>query len=129
VAALHADDREDLAEFAYQAVKILIDGQAAPMDAGFLKVLAVSGIDPEDFMAGMQEAAEMGITRELPPGQIHSVKDLMMPALVRAGLVTARSKAKFEAAGIPVNADLTILNAMEDRKSELNVLNAQQAAY
>ncbi|MEZ5597885.1 MAG: DUF455 family protein [Pseudomonadales bacterium] len=117
VAALHADDREDLAEFAYQAVKILIDGQAAPMDAGFLKVLAVSGIDPEDFMAGMQEAAEMGITRELPPGQIHSVKDLMMPALVRAGLVTARSKAKFEAAGIPVNADLTILNAMEDRRA------------
>ncbi|MEZ5560419.1 MAG: ferritin-like domain-containing protein [Pseudomonadales bacterium] len=129
VAALHADEREDLAQFALDAVKILIDGQAQPMDAGFLKVLEVSGIDPQDFAAGMREAAELGITRELPPGQIHSVKDLMMPALVRAGLVTPRTKALFEQAGIPVNADLRVLEAMEDRKSDLNVLNAEQAAY
>jgi flagella basal body P-ring formation protein FlgA len=99
------------------------------MDAGFLKVLEVSGIDPKDFAAGMKEAAELGILRDLPPGQIHSVNDLMMPALVRAGLVTARSKALFEKAGIPVNADLAVLEAMEDRKSDMNVLNAEQAAY
>ena len=129
VAALHADEREDLAQFAFDAVKIIMDGQMAPMDQGFLKVLEVSGIDPEDFVAGMKEAAEAGITRELPPGQIHSVNDLMMPSLVRAGLVTPRTKALFEAAGIPVNADLTVLEAMEDRKSDANVLNAAQAAY
>ena len=129
VAALHADEREDLAQFAFDAVKIIMDGQMAPMDQGFLKVLEVSGIDPEDFAAGMKEAAEAGITRELPPGQIHSVNDLMMPSLVRAGLVTPRTKALFEAAGIPVNADLTVLEAMEDRKSDANVLNAAQAAY
>ena len=129
VAALHPDEREDLAQFAFDAVKIIMDGQMAPMDQGFLKVLEVSGIDPEDFAAGMKEAAEAGITRELPPGQIHSVNDLMMPSLVRAGLVTPRTKALFEAAGIPVNADLTVLEAMEDRKSDANVLNAAQAAY
>jgi len=99
------------------------------MDAGFLKVLEVSEIDVADFQAGMQEAAELGILRDLPPGQIHSVKDLMLPALVRAGLITRRSKALFEAAGIPVNADLTILEAMEDRKSTMNVLNAAAAAF
>jgi hypothetical protein len=110
-------------------VKIIMDGQMAPMDPGFLKVLEVTGIDPEDFAAGMKEAAEAGITRELPPGQIHSVNDLMMPSLVRAGLVTPRTKVQFEEAGIPVNADLTVLEAMEDRKSDANVLNAAQAAY
>lgn len=129
VAALHQDDREDLAQFAFDAVSILMAGQAAPMDAGFRKVLEVSGIDPADFEAGMKEAAELGILRDLPPGQIHSVNDLMMPALVRAGLVTPRTKALFEQAGIPVNADLRVLEAMEDRKSDMNVLNAQQAAY
>jgi len=129
VAAMHPDEREDLAQFAFEAVKILMEGQSAPMDAGFLKVLEVSGITPEDFGRGMEEAAAAGILRDLPPGQIHSVKDLMMPALIRAGLVTARSRELFEKIGVPVNADLTILLAMEDRKSGLNVLNAGKAAY
>jgi hypothetical protein len=129
VAALHPDDREDLAQFAFDAVRILVEGQQEPMDAGFLAVLAVSGIDPGDFAAGMKEAAELGILRDLPPGQIHSLNDLMMPALVRSGLVTARTKALFEGAGIPVNADLSVLESMEDRRSDLNVLNAEQAAY
>ncbi len=129
VAALHPDEREDLAQFAFDAVRILMEGQVGPMDAGFLKVLEVSGIDPADFAAGMKEAEAAGITRDLPPGQIHSVNDLMMPALVRAGLVTPRTKGMFEAAGIPVNADLRVLEAMEDKKSDMNVLNASQAAY
>lgn len=129
VAALHQDEREDLAQFAFDAVQILVKGQSAGTDSGFLKVLEASNIDPQDFMAGMQEAAEMGITRELPPGQIHSLNDLMMPALVRAGLVTQRTKELFEGIGVPVNADLTVLEAMEDGKSDLSVLNAEQAAY
>jgi hypothetical protein len=129
VAAMHPDDREDLAQFAFEAVKILMEGQSGPMDEGFLQVLEVSGVDPEDFVASMKEAAEAGIARELPPGQIHSVNDLMMPALVRAGLVTPRTKELFEAAGVPVNPDLTVLHAMEDGRSDVNVLNAAQAAY
>jgi len=129
VAGLHQDDREDLAQFAFDAVQILVGGQVGEMDAGFLKVLEVSGIEPQDFRAGIKEAAEMGIARELPPGQIHSLNDLMMPALVRAGLVTARTKELFEGLGVPVNDDLTVLEAMEDGKSDLNVLNAEQAAY
>ena len=92
-------------------------------------MLEVSGIGLEDFMAGMKEAEQLGLTRELPPGQVHSLKDLMMPALVRAGLVTPRTKALFEAAGVPVNADQTILNKMEDQKSDMNVLNAAGAQY
>lgn len=99
------------------------------MDAGFLDVLKVSGIDPNDFAKGMQEAEQLGITRELPPGQIHSLKDLMMPAIVRVRLVTPRTRALYDAAKIPVFEDQTVLRAMEDVKATTNVLNAQGAAY
>jgi hypothetical protein len=99
------------------------------MDAGFLKVLEVSGIEVDDFVAGMKEANELGITRDLPPGQIHSLQDLMMPALVRAGLVTARTRELFTALGVPVDVDLSVLEAMEDRGSDMNVLNAEAADY
>jgi hypothetical protein len=128
IAEMHEDDREELAQFAFDAVSILVNGQR-DIDPGFLKVLEVSGINPQDFMEGMQEAEQLGITRDLPPGQVHSLKDLMMPALVRAGLVTKRTEELFEAAGIPVSADQTILNAMEDRKSNVNVLNAEGVDY
>ena len=125
---MHPDDREEMAQFAFDAVSILVKGQQQ-LDPGFVKVLEVSGIGLEDFMAGMKEAEQLGLTRELPPGQVHSLKDLMMPALVRAGLVTPRTKALFEAAGVPVSADQTILNKMEDQKSDMNVLNAAGAQY
>jgi hypothetical protein len=77
----------------------------------------------------MKEAEALGITRDLPPGQIHSLKDLMMPALVRAGLVTKRTRELFERSGVPVDTDQTILNKMEDQKSDMNVLNAAGAKY
>ena len=128
IAAMHPDEREEMAQFAFDAVAILVKGQQE-LDPGFMKVLEVSGIAPNDFAAGMQEAEQLGLMRELPPGQVHSLKDLMMPALVRAGLITPRSKALFEAAGIPVSLDQTVLNRMEDAKSDLNVLNKEGATY
>ena len=129
IAAMHEDDREDLAQFAFDAVKILVEGQTGGWDAGFIQVLQTSGIAPEDFAAGLREAEEMGITRELPPGQIHSVRDLMLPSLVRTGLITPRTKELFESIGVKVNADLTVLEAMEDRESTVSVLNAEAAAF
>ncbi|MCX7063670.1 MAG: ferritin-like domain-containing protein [Proteobacteria bacterium] len=128
IAKMRQEEREDLAQFAYDAVMILVKGQTG-LDPGFLQVLAVSGIDPQDFAKGMEEANALGITRDLPPGQIHSLKDLMMPALVRAGLVTKRTRELFEKSGVPVDADQTILNRMEDQKSDMNVLNAEGATY
>ena len=128
VAKLHQDEAEDLAQFAFDAVSILINGQSE-IDAGFLQVLATSNIDPEDFAAGMAEARELGIAMDLMPGQVHSVNDLMIPALVRTGLVTPRTKELFEGVGLPVNEDLSVLNAMEDAKSDMNVLNESGAEY
>lgn len=128
VAKMHQDDVEELAQFAFDAVSILLNGQSE-IDPGFIQVLETSGIALEDFQAGMQEAKELGIDMDLMPGQVHSVNDLMLPALVRAGLVTPRTRELFEGVGMPVNEDLTILNSMEDAKSDLSVLNEANANY
>ncbi len=135
---MHPDDLEDLAQFAYDAVKFLIDSQkegggfgtaAHKLDPSFLKVLERCDIDADDFFGGMTEAADLGITKELPPGQVHSLKHLMMPALLRVGLITKRTRELFEAEGIRLHEDMTILNAMEDENLNQNVLNEAGASY
>ncbi|HXQ14266.1 MAG TPA: ferritin-like domain-containing protein [Caulobacteraceae bacterium] len=118
IAKLDEAEREDLADFAFQAVSILTGAGtantiASRVDPGFMEVLANSGIDADDFFAGLQEAEDAGIVQELPPGQIHSIKDLMMPALARVGLITPTVRKKYEEAGIPIFDDLRVLEAME----------------
>jgi hypothetical protein len=121
IATMHPDEREDMAQFAFEAVKGMVDsqggvdgrGQRKP-DPGFLKVLEHVGIEPKDFIAGLVEAGAAGIQAELPPGHIHSFKDLMMPALVRVGAVTPRTRALYKQENIPVWEDATVLESLED---------------
>jgi|TARA_B100000315_G_scaffold253411_1_gene292138 hypothetical protein len=138
IAKMHDDDREDLAQFAFDAINLIVQSQrtgggqgtaADRVDPGFLQMLEFCNIEADDFFAGLQEAADLGITKELPPGQVHSLKQLMMPAMVRVGLVTDRTAALFEEVGVPVNRDMSVLNAMEDAKSDQNILNEASAAY
>ena len=70
-------------------------------------------IAAEDFFKGLEQAEAQGLAQELPPGQIHSVKDLMMPALARVGLLTPTVRKKYEEVGIPVYDDPRVLEAME----------------
>ena len=121
LADMHPDDREDVAEFAFTAVKSMVDAQggvdgrgARKADPGFRKVLEHSGIALEDFLAALKEAGAVGLRMQLPPGQVHSFRDLMMPALVRVGAVTERSRALYAQAGIPVWEDTAVLESMED---------------
>jgi hypothetical protein len=44
-------------------------------------------------------------------------RHVMMPALVRVGAVTERSRALYEAEGIPVWSDASKLEAMEDSET------------
>lgn len=118
LAKLPEDEVEDIADFAFQAVYILASNTtggtgASRVDPGFLEVLDNSGIDHDDFFKGIAEAEELGIAQELPPGQIHSLKDLMMPALARVGLLTPTVRRKYEDAGIPVFDDPRVLHSME----------------
>jgi hypothetical protein len=135
---MHPDDVEDLAQFAFDAINVIVQSQregggqgtaASRMDPGFMQVLKTCDIDPDDFFAGLAEAAELGITMELPPGQVHSLKQLMMPAMVRVGLITERTEKLFDEVGVRVNRDMTVLNAMEDAKSDQNILNEAGSAY
>jgi hypothetical protein len=126
IAKLDEASREDLADFAFDAVNLLVQatmrqgsGLASQLDPGFVEVLENCGIDQKDFFAGLAEAAELGILQELPPGQIHSLKDLMMPALARVGLFTPRVCKKYEEAGIPIYDDPRVLQAMEGGMPQL----------
>jgi len=126
IAKLHEAEREELADFAFDAINIIAQatlseatGLASRIDPGFMEVLVNSGIDPDDFFAGLKEAEEAGILQELPPGQLHSLKDLMLPALARVGLITERVRPKYEEAGIPVSEDPRVLQAMEGGQPQL----------
>jgi hypothetical protein len=121
IRGMHADEREDVAQFAFDAVKSMVDSQGGvdgtgprKFDPGFLKVLEHVGIAPEDFIKGMIEAGAAGIKAELPPGHIHSFRDLMKPALCRVGAVTPRTRELYKQHNIPVWDDATVLESMED---------------
>jgi hypothetical protein len=45
---------------------------------------------------------------------VHAFKDLMMPALVRVGAVTERTRALYAEADIPVYEDCRVLESLED---------------
>ncbi len=118
---MHPDDREDVAQFAFDAVRGMadatggVDGKGIPKpDPGFLLVLERSGIDLQDFLQGLMEAGGAGFAAHLPPGHIHAFRDLMMPALVRVGAVTERSRQLYAEAGIPIWDDVHLLESMED---------------
>jgi hypothetical protein len=130
---MHEDEIEECAEFAFTAVNHLLTATAggtgaSDTDPGFLMVLENCDIDPADFFGSIKEAESEGIFEVTPPGQIHSVKDLMMPALARVGLITDRTRPMYEAAGIPIWDDVTVLNKMEDGKSDQAVLEALAGA-
>jgi len=121
LADMHPDEREDVAQFAFEAIKAMADamggydgkGPRKP-DPGFLQMLNNCGVELEDFMKSIAEAGAIGIDADLPPGHIHSFRDLMMPALVRVGAVTDRTRELFNGEGIPVHSDASVLESMEE---------------
>lgn len=127
IAKLNDAEREDLADFAFNAIFLIVQatmkqdaqGLASRADPGFMEVLANSGIDADDFFAGLEDAAEQGILQELPPGQVHSLKDLMLPAIARVGLITPRARKKYEEAEIPIFDDVRVLHALEGGTPQL----------
>jgi hypothetical protein len=124
ISEMHDDDREDVAQFAFDALAAMVDatggaqgtGRSMP-DPGFREAVTDSGIDLGDFIGGMKEARELGLKPDMPPGAIHSFKDLMMPALVRVGAVTERTRALFAERDIPIYEDATLLESLEDADS------------
>ncbi len=129
IAKLDEASREDLAEFTFQAVNLIYQatmtggnqGLASRLDPGFVEVLQNSAIDVDDFFKGLDAATALGITQELPPGQIHALKDLMMPAIARVGLITPTARKKYDDAAVPIFDDPRVLQAMEGGAPDIKV--------
>jgi hypothetical protein len=119
IADMHPDDREDVADFAFEAVKLMRANRGtrngvSGMDPGFVQVLANAGIDPMELLSGMAAAREQGLRMQVPNDNVHAYRDLMMPALVRVGAVTDRVRERYAAAGIKIFEDRRVLESMED---------------
>jgi hypothetical protein len=122
ISQMDPEQREDVAQFAFDVV-LLMAGKSPDQgdrgglirgDPGFLKVLENAQIDPADLFKGIQEARAQGIKVEPPSDAVHAFKDLMMPALVRVGAVTDRTRALYAEADIPVYEDCRVLESLED---------------
>jgi P-aminobenzoate N-oxygenase AurF len=115
LAAMHPDEREDVADFAFNVVDLMRRARrrgAAP-DPGFLSVLDHCEVDRADFWKSVAELAASGERFEPPRDQVHPFKHLMMPALVRVGAVTQRARERYAAEGIPVWEDRKMLEQLE----------------
>jgi hypothetical protein len=114
---MHPDEREDVADFAFQIVDLMRRARrrGAEPDPGFLSVLDNSGIDRDDFWKSVAQLATSGEKFEQPRDQVHPFKHLMMPALVRVGAITERAREKYKAEGIPVWEDRRMLENFETR--------------
>jgi hypothetical protein len=126
IAEMHPDEREDVAEFAFEAIHMMMANTGGPRgkgkrmpDPGFRQALEDSDIEPHAFALGMKEALEQGIRPDQAPDAIHAFEDLMMPALVRVGAVTERSRELYREAEIPVYEDTGVLDRLEEPEGPL----------
>jgi hypothetical protein len=121
IAAMHADEREDVAEFTLGVIRGMWrmqrrggGGGIFAFDPNMMKVIQNAGIDPADMVRGIMEAREQGIRGDVPTGQVYAFKDLMMPALFRVGAITPRTRAIMEQEGIKLFEDASVLESLED---------------
>jgi hypothetical protein len=122
IAGMHADQQEDVADFAFEAIEIMRTARshAGLRDAGFLLVLDSCNIDRGDFFKSVLDLAASGTPFVPPRDQVHAVKELMMPALVRVGAVTERTRQRFAQVGVQVWDDSSTLERFEaETTSEL----------
>ena len=115
IARMHPDDRAAVEDFACAGMKKMVSMRRGMEGmAGFDDVLVESGIHPPDFITALQTEVAGGFQLSATPGNVHTVKSLVMPGIVRAGLVSARIRTRYEEAGIKLFADTRVLEQFED---------------
>ncbi len=80
---------------------------------GFDDVLREVGIDPADFVRAVLEEVRGGFKLMGTPGSVHTFKGLILPGIVRAGLVSDRVRPAYEAAEIKLFSDVALLEEFE----------------
>jgi hypothetical protein len=114
IAEMHPDDRAMVEDFALSATtKLVAMRRGMEGFAGFDQVLVDSGIDPNEFLVALHQEVFEGLQLSSTPGSVHTFKGLIMPGIVRAGLVSDRVRAGYEAANIRVFTDTNLLERFE----------------
>jgi hypothetical protein len=114
VARMHPDDRAVVEDFACEATKKTVSMRRGMEGmAGFDQVLVDSGLDPDDFLRSMHADIAAGFKLSATPGSVHTLKSLIVPGIVRAGLVSARVRPRYEEAGIRLFDDTRVLEEFE----------------
>jgi hypothetical protein len=112
---MHPDERVAVEDFACEATRKTVSmRRGMEAMAGFDQVLVDSGIDPTDFLAALHAEVAAGFKLSATPGTVHTVKSLILPGIVRAGLVSDRVRPTYEGAGIKLFSDTRVLEEFED---------------
>jgi len=115
VAEMHPDDRAEVEDFAFGVMsKVVRMKRGIEGMAGFDQVLMDSGVDPDDFVSALHAEMAEGFQLKAAPGSVHTFRGLIMPGIVRAGLVSARVRPRYEEAGIKLFADTSVLEGLEN---------------
>ncbi len=116
VSQMHPDDLVPVEDFAFEAVTTMRTARygGGAQSRVYDQVMIDSGIEPKDFMNAMMKEYMEGWRPKALPGQVHTFKDLMMPQLVRAGLVSSdRIRDKYAKAQVKMFDDVSILKQIE----------------
>jgi hypothetical protein len=112
---MHPDERAAVEDFACAATKKTVAMRRGPEGmAGLDDVLVDSDLDPAEFFSSMHAEIAAGFKLSATPGSVHTLKSLIVPGIVRAGLVSDRVRPVYEAAGIKLFSDTRVLEEFED---------------
>jgi hypothetical protein len=115
VSKMHADERAAVEDFACAATQKTVSmRRGMEAMAGFDQVLVDSGLDPTDFLAALHAEVAAGFKLSATPGSVHTVRSLILPGIIRAGLVSDRVRPSYEGAGIKLFSDTRVLEEFED---------------
>ena len=114
IADMDPEARREVEDFALRVTKkaVAMRRGMEGMD-GFDAVLRECGIDPGDFVRAVVEEVKGGFKLNATPGSVHTFKGLILPGIVRAGLVSDRVRPAYEQADIKLFSDTSVLEEFE----------------
>jgi hypothetical protein len=114
IAAMKPDERREVEDFALRVMTKAV-GLRRGMQGmeGFDGVLGEVGVDPNDFVRAVLSEVKAGFKLDATPGSVHTFKGLILPGIVRAGLVSERVRPLYEQAQITLFSDTALLEEFE----------------
>lgn len=122
IARLEPDARAEVEDFALDMTKQFVAWRRGPegMD-GLDQVFVDTGIEPRDFVKSLQEEVSAGFKLDATPGSVHGFRGIIMPGLIRSGLVSDRVRPGYEEANIKLFDDMSLIEAIEQRGGDFAV--------